>query len=99
MAACGDGLAPKAASYYTCVFAVDTHDAYSTEHSQAPPDHPDAAGWHELQSANRALKEKIEEAWDAAGILTHNGLLRLELKPLPPTAPDPPSPKPPPEPK
>jgi len=63
-----------------CVFAVDTHDAFSKEHTQPPADHPDAAAWLELQSANRALKEKIEAAWDAAGILTHNGLLRAELK-------------------
>jgi hypothetical protein len=63
-----------------CVFAVDTHDAFSKEHTQPPADHPDAAAWLELQSVNRALKEKIESAWDAAGILTHNGLLRAELK-------------------
>jgi len=62
-----------------CVFAVDTHDAFSKEHAQPPPDHPEAAAWLELQSANRALKEKIEAAWEAAGILTHNGLLREEL--------------------
>lgn len=64
-----------------CVFAVDTHDAFSKEHTQPPPDHPDAAAWMELQAANRALKTQIEAAWDAAGILTHNGLLRAELHP------------------
>ena len=62
-----------------CVFAVDTHDAFSKEMSQPPPGHPDAAAWKDLQVANRALKEKIEAGWDAAGILTHNGLLRTEL--------------------
>src|SRR5688572_16298660 len=41
-----------------CVFAVDTHDAFSKEHAQPPPDHPDAAGWIALQAANRRLKEK-----------------------------------------
>ena len=62
-----------------CVFSVDTHDAFSKDHVQPPPDHPDAAAWMELQAANRELKEKIEAAWTAAGILTHNGLLRAEL--------------------
>jgi len=62
-----------------CVFAVDTHDSFSKEHAQPPPDHPDAPAWLELQSANRALKEKIEAAWERAGILTHNGLLRRQL--------------------
>jgi hypothetical protein len=62
-----------------CVFSVDTHDAFSKDHVQCPADHPDAAAWLELQAANRELKEKIEAAWGAAGILTHNGLLRAEL--------------------
>ncbi len=62
-----------------CVFSVDTHDAFSKELLQPPADHPDAAAWLALQAANRALKEQIEAAWDAAGILTHNGLLRGEL--------------------
>ena len=62
-----------------CVFAVDTHDAFSKEHAQPPPGHPDAAAWLELQNVNRALKEKIEAAWDEAGVLTHMGLLRAEL--------------------
>ncbi len=64
-----------------CVFAVDTHDAFSPQHAQPPPGHPEAAAWLELQAANRALKDKIEAAWDAAGILTHKGLLRAELHP------------------
>jgi hypothetical protein len=32
-----------------------------------------------LQVANRKLKEQIERAWEAAGIMTFNGLLRREL--------------------
>lgn len=70
-----------------CVFAVDTHDAFSSERAQPPPGHPDAAAWMELQAANRALKEKIESAWEAAGILTHNGLLRAELNAMVATEP------------
>jgi hypothetical protein len=33
----------------------------------------------ELQTANRRLKEQIESAWEEAGLLTFNGLLRREL--------------------
>jgi hypothetical protein len=69
-----------------CVFAVDTHDSFSKELLQPPADHPDAAAWLALQAANRALKEQIETAWDAAGILTHNGLLRDELAATAPAA-------------
>jgi hypothetical protein len=58
----------------TCVFAVDTHDAFHFDDR-----HPDAIGWSKLQVANRELKEKIERAWEAAGLLTFNGLLRREL--------------------
>ncbi len=57
-----------------CVFAVDTHDAF-----QLDDHHPDAAGWRKLQAANRQLKEQIERAWEAEGLLTFNGLLRREL--------------------
>lgn len=57
------------------VFGVDTHDAVFLE-----PGHPDAAGWAALQEANRALKEQIERAWEAEGLLTFNGLLRRGLK-------------------
>jgi hypothetical protein len=58
----------------TWVFAVDTHDAL-----QLDPGHPDAAGWRQLQVGNRQLKEQIEHAWDAADLLTFNGLLRRSL--------------------
>jgi hypothetical protein len=58
----------------TWLFAVDTHDAIPLE-----PDHPDAARWAQLRTANRRLKEQIERAWEAAGLLTFNGLLRQEL--------------------
>jgi len=57
-----------------CVFSVDTHDGFSLDSS-----HPDAARWLELQAANRRLKEEIERAWEEAGLLTFNGLLRREL--------------------
>jgi len=62
---CGDGL---------CVFGVDTHDAICL-----PPGHPEAARWAELQAANARLKEAIEAAWEAAGLLTFHTLLREEL--------------------
>jgi hypothetical protein len=57
-----------------CIFSVDTHDTVLLE-----PGHPDAARWAQLQVANRKLKEQIERAWEAAGLMTFNGLLRREL--------------------
>jgi hypothetical protein len=57
-----------------CVFSVDTHDELDLD-----PDHPDAAGWAQLQIANRQLKERIECAWEADGLLTFNASLRKEL--------------------
>jgi hypothetical protein len=58
------------------VYMVDTHDAFSRDSAEPPPSHPDAAGWTALQAANRELKEKIERAFEAAGLLTFNSLLR-----------------------
>ena len=57
------------------VFCVDTHDGMLPR----DPNHPDADRVAALQAANRQLKEKIEEAWEAAGLLTFNGLLRRQL--------------------
>jgi hypothetical protein len=57
------------------VFSVDTHDQV-----RVPANHPDAAGWAQIQAANRKLKEEIERAWEAAGLLTFNALLRRELQ-------------------
>ena len=57
------------------VFSVDTHDQV-----RVPANHPDAAGWAQIQTANRKLKEEIERAWEAAGLLTFNALLRRELE-------------------
>jgi hypothetical protein len=57
-----------------CVFGVDTHDGFSLDPSQ-----PEADRWAELQAGNRRLKEEIERAWEEAGLLTFNGLLRREL--------------------
>jgi hypothetical protein len=61
------------------VFTVDTHDAFCPTSSQAPPDHPEAEAWARLQRANQQLKEKVERAFEEAGLLTFNGLLRREL--------------------
>jgi hypothetical protein len=62
------------------IFAVDTHDAFSREKFQPPADHPDAEAWTRLQEANAQLKEEIERAWEDAGLLTFNGLLRQGLR-------------------
>jgi hypothetical protein len=59
----------------TWIFAVDTHDTIHLE-----SDHPDASRWTELRTANRRLKEQIERAWEADGLLTFNSLLRQELE-------------------
>jgi hypothetical protein len=58
----------------TWVFGVDTHDCLRLE-----PGHPDYVGWLRLQAANRQLKDKIEQAWAAVGLLTFPGLLRRDL--------------------
>lgn len=57
-----------------CVFSVDTHDAFSLD-----PSDPDTKHWAALQASNRRLKEEIERAWEQAGLLTFNALLRREL--------------------
>ncbi len=57
------------------IFSVDTHDQVRVD-----PRHPDAFAWADLQAANRKLKEEIERAWEAAGLLTFNALLRRELE-------------------
>jgi hypothetical protein len=59
----------------TWVFTVDTHDAIRLD-----PSHADAPRLAQLQAANRQLKEQIERAWEADGLLTFNGLLRRELE-------------------
>lgn len=55
----------------TCVFGVDTHDMMNL-----PPNHPDSARWAQLQVANRRLKQQVESAWEAEGLVTFNRLLR-----------------------
>ena len=68
----------------TWVFAVDTHDTL-----RLPPGHADAERWAHLQAANRRLKEQIEHAWEAEGVLTFRALLRRDLAEgcLPPEVP------------
>jgi hypothetical protein len=58
----------------TWVFAVDTHDGV-----RLSPEHPDAARYAQLQAQNRRLKESIEHALEADGLLTFNALLRRDL--------------------
>jgi hypothetical protein len=57
------------------VFGVDTHDDWCLD-----PCHPDAPALQRLKKLNQQLKEKIERAWEEAGVLTFNGLLREALK-------------------
>jgi hypothetical protein len=56
------------------VFAVDTHDGLRLDRL-----HPDAAACERIQAKNRLLKDEIERAWEAAGLLTFNALLRRGL--------------------
>ena len=58
----------------SCVFSVDTHDAVFLD-----PRDPNSGRWNQLQQSNRELKERIERAWEEAGLLTFNALLRREL--------------------
>jgi hypothetical protein len=62
------------------LFSVDTHDGFSATNFLPPPDHPDAAAWMEMQHANAALKQRIEAAWEEAGLMTFNALLRRDLQ-------------------
>ena len=57
-----------------CVFCVDTHDTFVLDSAD-----PDCPRWNQLQMVNRRLKEHIERAWEDAGLLTFNSLLRREL--------------------
>jgi hypothetical protein len=61
------------------VFSVDTHDSFSKTSFMPPPGHPEAPAWMALQMQNAALKERIEAAWEQAGLMTFNGLLRRDL--------------------
>jgi hypothetical protein len=60
----------------TWVFGVDTHDTL-----RLPPGHADTERWLALQAVNRRLKEQIEHAWEAQGLLTFTALLRRGLQP------------------
>ena len=61
-------------------FSVDTHDALDI-----PEGSPDYDAWLGIREQNQLLKTRIEEAWSAAGLPTHDslreiaeGLARLE---------------------
>jgi hypothetical protein len=58
-----------------CVFTVDTHDAIDLASRSE-----DAGRWARFRTANRQLKNRIERAWEDAGLLTFNALLRRELE-------------------
>jgi hypothetical protein len=59
------------------VFGVDTHDHFFP--GGLPESDPEAQAWRQLLSANRQLKERIEQAWERAGLLTFHALLREDL--------------------
>jgi CheY-like chemotaxis protein len=53
-------------------FSVDTHDALDI-----PEGSPDYDAWVELREHNQELKHRIEAAWSAAGLPTHDSLREL----------------------
>jgi CheY-like chemotaxis protein len=53
-------------------FSVDTHDDLDVRPGQA-----DYKEWMALREANRELKDRIETAWHAAGLPTHEDLREL----------------------
>jgi hypothetical protein len=59
------------------VFGVDTHDHFFP--GGLPESDPEAQAWRQLLAANRRLKERIEQAWERAGLLTFHTLLREDL--------------------
>ena len=68
---CGDSTCDSGA-----MLRVDTHD----KHLHAPPGSPDAEWLQKLRDSNKALTEKIEGAWMAAGLPTFKGFLRAQLE-------------------
>lgn len=56
-------------------FSVDTHDDLDIR-----PDNPDYAGWLEIKRHNRDLKRRIEAAWAAVELPTHDELRKLAMR-------------------
>jgi hypothetical protein len=61
------------------LFGVDSHDKFSANYFVPPPGHPEADAWMKLQAQNRMLKERIETAWEQAGVATFNSQMRRDL--------------------
>lgn len=60
---------------YDFLLRADAHD----QHLHAPPNSPDAAWLASLRQSNKALTEKIESLWSAAGLPTFKDYLRSQL--------------------
>jgi len=58
------------------VYRVDTHD----RHCCPAPDAREYNEFRQLMESNQKLAEKIEAAWDEAGLPTFKGYLREDLK-------------------
>ena len=61
---------------YDFLLRVDAHD----RHLHAPPSSPDAAWLAGIRASNKALVEKIESDWAAAGLPTFKEYLRSQLE-------------------
>lgn len=57
------------------VFRVDAHD----RHLHAPPGSSDEAWLAGIRKSNQELVEKVEAAWEAAGVPTFRGMLRRQV--------------------
>lgn len=61
---------------YDFLLRVDAHD----RHLHAPPSSPDAAWLAGIRASNKALVDKIEGDWAAAGLPTFKEYLRNQLE-------------------
>jgi len=58
------------------LYRVDTHD----RHCCPPANNPEFNEFKQLMENNQKLAERIESAWDTAGLPTFKGFLRDDLK-------------------
>jgi hypothetical protein len=66
---------PNASAAPDYLLRVDAHD----RHLHAAPGSPDEAWLATVRRSNQELVERIEAAWDAAGLPTFRGTLRRQL--------------------
>lgn len=60
----------------TCLFKCDTHDRHCCPSTASP----EYAAFLQLMQGNEAIANKVEAAWDAAGVATFKQYLRDDLQ-------------------